>query len=84
MDTKLSLSKKLSTQVKIRLNDLEDAIFFQAPINYGSITKAVLSVFGNDEQYNFCIISLSHTVKAEILPLSGIPVLFNYLLCRQT
>lgn len=41
MDTKLSLSKKLSTQVKIRLNYLEDATLFQAPINYGSITKAV-------------------------------------------
>lgn len=82
MDTKLSISKKASTQVKIRLNDLEDATFFQVPINYGSITKAISSAFCNDEQYNFCIISLSHTVKAEILPLSGIPALFNYLLCR--
>lgn len=82
MNTKLSFSEKASTQVKIRLNDLEDATFFQAPINYGSITKAILPAFCNDEQCNFCIISPSHTVKAEILPLSGIPTLFNYLLCR--
>lgn len=61
MDTKLSSSKKPSTQVKIRLNDLEDATFFQAPINYGGTTKAILSAFCNDEQYNFCIISESHS-----------------------
>lgn len=77
MNTKLSFSKKASTQEKIRL-----ATFFQTPINYGSITKAILSAFCNDEQYNFCIISLSHRVKADILPLSRIPMLFNYLLCR--
>lgn len=82
MNTKLSFSKKASTQEKIILNALKDATFFQTPINYGSITKAILSALCNDEQYNFCIISLSHRVKADILPLSRIPMLFNYLLCR--
>lgn len=82
MDTKLSFLKKASSHVKITLNDLEDAIFFQAPINYGSITKASLSAFCNDEQYNFCIISFESHGESKVLPLSGIPVLFNYLLYR--
>ena len=78
MNTELSCSKKASTQVSIRLNNLEDATLFQAPTNYASITKASLSAFCNDEQYNFCVVSLSHVVKAKILPLPGIPALLNY------
>lgn len=49
---------------------------------YGIITKAMLSAFLNGKKHIFCIISPSHTAKAQILPLSGIPVCFNYLLCR--